>query len=202
MTSCMKGCFFSVLLICLFNNFCFGQKKNGYLIVFDRSHAENVDGFDDFSFADVLYIDSLNYFSDSIFIKHYSNFISRFLLINKGFVVTNNPTRPNRDCANFSLEGIPTGVPSKSFKIVFNTFSSETRLCIYKISAPFCEILNKTGLSYWYTSFAKRNRFLRLDTKSICYREVDQDFIEKLKEQLNNFTFGYEFFDVGMANFY
>ncbi|MBX3257184.1 MAG: hypothetical protein KF862_23825 [Chitinophagaceae bacterium] len=198
----MRYYFFSVLLICLFNNFCFGQKKNGYLIVIDRSHAKVVDGFNDITFVDVFYIDSLNFFSDSIFIKHYSNFISKFLLINNGFVVTNNPTKTKGECTNFNFEGIPKDAPFKTLKIAFGDFSSGTRCCIYKINASFCEVLDKSGLSYWYPSFVKRNRFLRLDTRSICYQEVDQNFIDKLKEQLDNFTFGYEFFDVGMANFY
>lgn len=191
-----------VLLLYTFSTPCFSQQKNGYLIIIDRSYDEIADGFKDFAFADVLYIDSLCYFSDSIFIKHYSNFISRFLLINKGFIVTNNPTRPQKECSNLDFAGIPKGVPHKSFNLAFNEFSSDTRFCIYKISAPYCEILDKTGLSYWYPSFVKRNKFLRLDAKSICYIEVDQGFIEKLKKQLNNFTFGYEFFDVGMANYY
>lgn len=198
----MKKTFFLLIFVCVYN-FLLAQQKDGYLIVIDRARdMQPCHAFQSFETADLIYVDSIKAFNDSIFLSNYSQFISRFLFINKGYIVTNNPCRPQNECPKFTFDSIPQKALFKTFDFEFSKYSQRVNFYIFRIKSPYCQIREKNGLSYWFKYFVKAHEFIRLKSSETIYSEVDQVFMDKLILQINGFTYGYKFFDVGYANHY
>lgn len=198
----MKKIFLLLIFVCAYS-FLLAQQKDGYLIVIDRvKDMQSSHAFQSFETADLIYVDSIKAFNDSIFLSNYSQFISRFLLINKGCIVTNNPCRPQNECPKFTFDSIPQKVMFKTFDFEFSKYSQRVKFYIFRIKSSYCQIVEKKGLSYWFKYFVKAHNFIRLKSSETIYCEVDQVFVDKLIYQINSFTYGYKFFDVGYANYY
>lgn len=187
----------TVIILLFLISSVFSQGKAGYIIYFDHIFGNQNLPKIDLEDGGSVFIDSLVTSTSGEHFKKYTNFIGEFSKKNSGGVIAfNNINR--KECGVDQSPEIPVDIPYKVIEFDFKNYEKPILIYIYKVSVITCPLTRK-DLTQIRGSYEDNVRFVGIN-KIYSFEPVQECFIDKLKQQLSKFSFGYDsFFDDGVS---
>lgn len=173
----------------------FCQEKSGYIVYFDH-----ISGNPDISRIDLdegrsVFIDSVKAIEIGRLCKRFTEFIGEFARINTGAVIGFG-FKPA--CGVKTSPQVPVNIPFKTFTFDFKNYEKPILIYLYKVKVKQCTATRKNlpGVQGGYT---ENVNFISI-ANIISVEQVEDCFVESVKQQLSKFAFGgYDgFYDDGI----
>ncbi|MBW7941217.1 MAG: hypothetical protein H3C64_02220 [Candidatus Kuenenia stuttgartiensis] len=187
----------SIFIALLIASICHAQARDGYIISFEHISPNKEVRSINLDDGGAVFMDSLATSALGGHFKTYTNFIGEFAKKNMGGVIAFN-NRNRKECGIDQSPEVPADVPYKVIEFDFKNYEKPILIYIYKVSAITCPLTRK-DLTQVRGNYGDNVRFVSIN-KIYSFEPVQECFIDKLKQQLSKFSFGYDgFFDDGVS---